>query len=162
MEDIFKQEYYKSLTPEDVSIVINNTTKRNVKKDEIIFEEGVEGNEAYIIQSGLVRIYKKVSATDQIVTLAVLKQGMIFGEMAVFEGIPRYAYAAALADSELLVLTKKKFQEIKNNSPIHALAIVNVFMKFLGLYLRRTTDRVYGIYDTKHPSSGIEESWEAH
>lgn len=146
MEKLFESlEHFKNLSAHDRKIFVDKCLLKNVRKDQLLFREGDLGTETYIVKKGIIRIFKKVS-DDQIVTLAVLKKGTIFGELAVFEGIPRYADAVALTDVELFVLSKSSFDEISAAHPKTALAIVNVFMKFLGLYLRKTTDRVYGIY----------------
>lgn len=73
---------------------------------EIIFEEGEQGNCIYVIQSGKVRIIKKDSSGER--TIAVLENGELFGEMALFDKLPRSATARALGDARILSMDKKR------------------------------------------------------
>ena len=57
----------------------------------VLFHEGDEGEDMYIIQSGSVAIKKRVK--DGETTLAVLEKGDFFGEMAILERLPRSATA---------------------------------------------------------------------
>ena len=56
---------------------------------QVLFHEGDDGDDMYIIQSGRVAIKKKVK--DGETTLAVLEKGDFFGEMAILERLPRSA-----------------------------------------------------------------------
>ncbi len=73
---------------------------------EIIFKEGEQGNCMYVIQSGKVRITKSDSAGER--TIAVLENGELFGEMALFDKLPRSATARALGDARILSMDKKR------------------------------------------------------
>ncbi|MDR1909852.1 MAG: cyclic nucleotide-binding domain-containing protein, partial [Spirochaetaceae bacterium] len=64
---------------------------REYTKDSMIFAEGEPGDELYIIQKGMVKIVKIVENNE--VLLAMLKEGDIFGEMALLESKPRAACA---------------------------------------------------------------------
>jgi len=146
MEELFKtDEHFKNLSDEDRKILIEHSSLKRVKKDEVLCNDGEQGSEAFIVKEGMVRISKKISK-DETITLAVAKRGMIFGEMAIFEVTPRYADAVAMADSELIVLSKDKFKEIREKHPKTALILVDIFIRYLAFYLRKTTDRAYGIF----------------
>lgn len=73
---------------------------------EIIFEEGEQGNCIYVIQSGKVRITKSDSAGER--TIAILENGELFGEMALFDKLPRSATARALGDARILSMDKNR------------------------------------------------------
>lgn len=64
---------------------------REVRPRSIIFREGDAADGAYVILEGEVRIYMTRSGHET--TLAVLKAGDIFGEMALLDGKPRSASA---------------------------------------------------------------------
>ena len=53
----------------------------------MIFSEAQSGSDMFIIQRGEVSITKVVNGNE--VTLAVLKKGDMFGEMALIENKPR-------------------------------------------------------------------------
>jgi len=74
---------------------------------DIIFKEGEKGESMYVIQSGQVRISKSNPTGE--VTLGVLETGAIFGEMALFDGLPRSVTATAVqGDARILSIDKRK------------------------------------------------------
>jgi len=73
---------------------------------EIIFQEGEKGDVMYVIQSGKVKISKNSSSGD--ITMVTLQSGDIFGEMALFDKLPRSASATAEGDTRILSIDKKK------------------------------------------------------
>lgn len=95
---------------------------RSYQKDEVIFEEGNQGEEMFIIHRGRVRISKK---TKKGRPLAILESGEFFGEMALIDNSPRSASATAEEDgTELIVLDKPKFTYMVQQLPDFSLAIM--------------------------------------
>jgi CRP-like cAMP-binding protein len=84
---------------------------------EIIVREGDVGETMFIIQEGEVRIHKR--ARDRETTLALLKAGDFFGEMAIIDREPRSASATAATEAKILILSKDIFEsQIKTNPKI--------------------------------------------
>ena len=71
---------------------------RTFAKDEYICYEGQPGNEMYIILKGLVSICL-TSAIGTLIEVDQLKSGDFFGEMAIFDNLPRSASCIALEDT---------------------------------------------------------------
>jgi GAF domain-containing protein len=82
---------------------------------ELIFKEGDEGDRMYVIQSGRVQITKNTSSGD--LTIATLGKGEIFGEMALFDRLPRSATARALDEARILSIDKKKLFQTIDRDP---------------------------------------------
>jgi CRP/FNR family cyclic AMP-dependent transcriptional regulator len=76
----------------------------------VVFEEGDPGSRMYVIQSGEVRIVKRVGTRD--ITLARLGAGEAFGEMALLEGQPRSATAVVEAAARILVIDEAAFADL--------------------------------------------------
>jgi len=76
-----------------------------VRAGETIFAEGDDGDQAYIIESGDVRITRG-GLGGSALTLARLVRGDMFGEIALIDRKPRSATATAVADSELVTLSR--------------------------------------------------------
>jgi CRP/FNR family cyclic AMP-dependent transcriptional regulator len=72
---------------------------------QVLFHEGDDGDDMYIIQSGRVAIKKKVKDGDT--TLAVLEKGDFFGEMAILERLPRSASAEVVEEGDLIVISAR-------------------------------------------------------
>ena len=83
--------------------------KIHFKEGDIIFKEYDEGaKEMYFIDSGRVKIVKKVGDTDA--TLAILDEGDFFGEMSLISGNKRSATAMAFTDCKVHTMDKETFE----------------------------------------------------
>lgn len=75
---------------------------REFEDGEIIFKEKDEGRDLYIIQEGNV-IIKKQGPIGEL-TLVEFSRGDFFGDMALLQGIPRFASAYSKGKSKILIL----------------------------------------------------------
>ena len=88
---------------------------RSYKKDTMIFSESQSGSDMFIIQDGVVSISKVVDGNE--VTLAMLKRGDMFGEMALLENKPRSASAIAHEDCRLMVVNRQNYDQMVGTQP---------------------------------------------
>jgi len=88
---------------------------RTYRKGDMIFAEGEPGDDFFVVQSGSVKISKIIE--DKEVLLGMLKEGDIFGEMALLEGKPRGASAMASEDSSVMAASKANFDALIANQP---------------------------------------------
>src|SRR5574337_1045094 len=73
----------------------------------VLFHEGDKGEEMFIIQSGRVKISKRIRGVEK--TLATLEKGEFFGEMAILNDKPRSASAETIEECDRLVIDRKTF-----------------------------------------------------
>ena len=85
------------------------------KKGHVLFHEGDEGEEMFIIQSGRVAIKKKVKEGETV--LAILEKGDFFGEMAILERMPRSATAELVDEGDLIVIGGDVFGDMIKANP---------------------------------------------
>ena len=84
---------------------------------DIIFSEGEIGTEMYIIQSGVVELFKTIAGESRV--LATLEKGDFFGEMSVLEDLPRSASARAKSDVEVVRINGAMFDTmLRSNTEI--------------------------------------------
>jgi eukaryotic-like serine/threonine-protein kinase len=76
---------------------------------EIILEEGENGTEAFIIESGNCEAYKMVNGKR--ISLRVMGPGEVFGETAVFSSHPRTASVVAVDEVTLRVVTRESLEK---------------------------------------------------
>ena len=92
------------------------------KAGSVLFQEGEDGDEMYIVQSGRVAIKKKVK--DGEATLATLEKGDFFGEMAILDGLARSASVVAITKSELFMIHRRDFLKLLHDFPSVAIALL--------------------------------------
>jgi CRP-like cAMP-binding protein len=95
-------------------------------KGTILFKEGDEGNEMFLINSGEVKLSRKTSQGD--VILARLGFGEFFGEMSVITNQPRTVTAETVTDCRLNVITKDILETLVAGKPLVALSILKKLM----------------------------------
>lgn len=93
----------------------NQDLLRVYPKDTMIFSEAQSGADMFVIKEGSVKISKIVQKTE--VTLAILKKGDMFGEMALLENKPRSACAIANDDCKVMVINKSNFNQMVTTQP---------------------------------------------
>ena len=82
-----------------------------------LFNEGELGGEMFVLQSGKIKISKRVHGAEKV--LAYLGPGEFFGELALISNRPRNATATATESSKLLVIDPKTFEAmIRSNAEI--------------------------------------------
>ncbi|MCR5171362.1 MAG: cyclic nucleotide-binding domain-containing protein [Treponema sp.] len=93
----------------------NQDLLRVYPKDTMIMSENQSGADMFIIQDGKVKISKIVDGTE--VTLAILKKGDMFGEMALLENKPRSASAIAEEECRLMTVNRQNFNQMVATQP---------------------------------------------
>ena len=90
--------------------------RRVFYKGDHIVKEGQSGSEMFIVESGIVEIWKGDGSTHK--TLGYIEPGGVFGEMALIDDRPRMANATCSEDTVCKVVDKKMFlQNMKTVDP---------------------------------------------
>lgn len=92
----------------------------------ILFEEGDDGDHAYVIQEGEIDILKITGERE--VLIARRGPGDVIGEMALLDVAPRMAAARASTDSTLLSIPKAHLDELLENSAAAARGLFTVLL----------------------------------
>jgi CRP/FNR family transcriptional regulator, cyclic AMP receptor protein len=112
-------------------------TKRKVKRGTTIFKKGDAGTELIAILSGTVKI-SAPAADGREVVFNQIREGEIFGEIALLDGRPRTADALAVSDCEFMVIGRREFMAFLGEQPEFAFKVIEV----LCARLRRTSEQV--------------------
>lgn len=121
---------FRSLKPMELRVISLAMENVIFEAGEIIFQEGDEGEEAYIILAGEVEVYQPLGA-DGAFTLNILTQGEIFGEMALFGDGSRMASVKATRETLAGMLTKEKLYGIIQEFPQIAIQMLKVLTRRL-------------------------------
>ena len=113
----YAKRKFIALKPTTKAVYFEPTAEltRKYPQDTMVFSESQNGAEMFIIQSGEIEISKVVQGNE--VTLAVLKKGDMFGEMALLENKPRSASAIARTDCVLMVINRSNFNQMVSTQP---------------------------------------------
>lgn len=102
---------------------------------EILFSEGDGGDNAYIIESGLVEITRRVGSAEMVIGTA--GPGEMIGEMALVDSQPRSATARALKPTTLRIVPRDSFEAALRGADPSVQALLQRFVTII----RTMTDR---------------------
>ena len=120
----------------DIQAQLYSRFGKKISANTVLFHEGDQGEDMYIIQSGKVKISKRIRGIEK--TLATLEKGEFFGEMAILNDKPRSATAETIEDCEMLSIDRKTFDTlIRGNAEIAVR-----FIKRLADRLRETNEQM--------------------
>ena len=113
-------------------MALTNTVKfyndhKFFQKGSIIFSEGDPGDEMYAVVEGEVEI--RVNSAS----VHVVKEGEVFGEMAMIDKKPRSASAVAITDCKLVVINEQRFNFLLQQTPMFVTQIMKVMADRLRL-----------------------------
>ncbi|MEP6820426.1 MAG: DUF1003 domain-containing protein [bacterium] len=114
---------FKRLTSEELEQLAAEVDQVKFDADEIVFNEQDKGDALYVVESGSVRIWV-LDEDVKPVTLAELKPGEFFGELAVLDRGPRSTNATAIEETTLHRLSSDDFQAFLMKHPDVAIDVI--------------------------------------
>jgi CRP/FNR family cyclic AMP-dependent transcriptional regulator len=92
-----------------------------------IFQEGAPAAEAFLVHDGRVRLLKRIAMTDR--SLAILKEGDLFGEAALIDGTTYGSTAVGLTDGVVLALDRVTFRGLLEKHPTVASRVIDQLVR---------------------------------
>ena len=119
-----------ALPPAALEMLRSASTLRDVARNEVLFHQGDSAAELFGIVSGRIAILTK-SPDGRESLVAVLEEGSLFGELALFDDGPRSADARALEPTQLLVVEYTAVRDAIQENPSVLWVIVRMFARRL-------------------------------
>jgi CRP-like cAMP-binding protein len=106
---------FDGLEPDELDRLAGISRTLTVAPGDALFEQGEESDGLYVIITGIVRIY--LTADDgREATISLLEDGEVIGEIALLDGLPRSAGAAALTETQLVFIPHGPFCGLLDSS----------------------------------------------
>ena len=113
----------RNLQPADLAALAEVLQPRLLDSGERLFAAGDPGAELYLVLRGRVDIRLPATA-DRYKRLAIYGSGTVFGDIAFLDPGPRAAEAVAARPSELLMLNRADFNQLRERHPDAAIALL--------------------------------------
>jgi CRP/FNR family cyclic AMP-dependent transcriptional regulator len=107
---------FASLSQRDREQLAQVAVPRSYEPGEAVFREGDSGDTCYVVREGSVRVTRRHS-DGRMITLAELRPGAIFGELAMFGGETRSASVEALESTRALAILAGDLRRIMLQHP---------------------------------------------
>ena len=139
-QDLKKIPLFAELTENEIYQVMKLSFEKKYPKDSTLFVEGMAGEVLYIIKAGKVDIVKKTPQGE--ILLSSLGTGEFLGEMSLIDDSKRSATARVAVDSELIVITRKCFNDMLQGDPHITAKLLLHFLRVSARRLRETDKRL--------------------
>ena len=111
---------FRGLPPKIVSELLPQVQERTYLPATTIIRQGEPGDSFYVIERGEVDVIDDKAGGAR---LSTLRDGDVFGEMALLSGAPRSATVVAMKETRVWVILKEQFDRLIEASPVVADAV---------------------------------------
>ncbi|HAG50588.1 MAG: hypothetical protein A2X87_06355 [Deltaproteobacteria bacterium GWC2_42_51] len=108
--------FFVDLSDDEIKVISKVISKKNYKTGEIIFKDNEDGSSLYVIKRGEVKACK-AAPDGELMTLTMMKDGDIFGEMSFLDERPRSATIIAISNTEVYLIDKRDFEKLVDTNP---------------------------------------------
>ncbi len=129
-ECMHKVPIFSNLNPEEMDRIAEIIVDREYKKGENIYLSGAKEERLYVINHGMVKIYK-LSETGKEQIIRILTPGDFMGELSLFANSPLDTNAEALEPTAVCIIDGKKLNQIIQDVPSIAVKIIEELSKRL-------------------------------
>ena len=132
-------EIFKELNGKEIMKVKKIVEEKTYSTGDVIFNENEPGDRICIITGGAVEVKKSIigeNNLEQKITLARLTPFEIFGELSIFENVPRSAAVEALSNTKVMVIDKGDFESLLDTEP-------ELGVKLLRAIIKKTAKRLF-------------------
>lgn len=113
----------------------------------VLYDEGEDADFIGFIASGVIEVKKQTEFKGKRIVLATLKKGSFVGEMSMINSNEhRFTTAAALKNSELLILKRESLEALILKYPYIGTKILRGLNQILTIRLRKTLERLTAIF----------------
>ncbi len=105
---------FRACSKQDLRLIARLADSDTCRAGDVLVQEGRRGNELFVIVSG------EAQVDHDGTTVATLKAGDYFGELAVLSPAPRTATVTAITDMEVLIVTPRELAILISDVPLFA------------------------------------------
>jgi CRP/FNR family transcriptional regulator, cyclic AMP receptor protein len=111
VDSLRRSPLFENLSKEELEYLAKATEDLEVEAGKVLCREGEPAMEFFVIIDGTVEVTRDGR------TLSTLRDGDFFGEIALFEDMPRTATVTATAPLRFFVLTRQSFWSMVDHMP---------------------------------------------
>ena len=152
LKHVLGSPLFEGLLPTEIEELYRFLQFKKFVAGATIFLEGMDGEYMYLLLRGTVKISRMAGEGNEKI-LVVLGPEDMFGEMALFEPLPREATARVVEEAQLAILSRDKFEELGQSMPRLALKITMNMVRLLTRRVREADEDYREISQWVHENS---------
>jgi CRP/FNR family cyclic AMP-dependent transcriptional regulator len=130
---------FKDISMRDLTMVDNLLHERRYLADEVIFDEGEEGQGLFVVLEGRVKVARPGNPSGKLLEFG---PGSFFGEVALLDQSARTAQARALEDTHIVALFRAEFYSLLETHSAIASRISFQLARVLAARLRLAVNQI--------------------
>lgn len=115
-------DFLSELSEDETARLLRGASSREYGPGETVFEPAARPHSVYLLERGLVRIYRLSAAGDE-ATLGYVRPGEVFGELGAFSDLPRESFAQAVRASHVWRVARAGLLRVLQEHPRIALEV---------------------------------------
>jgi CRP/FNR family transcriptional regulator, cyclic AMP receptor protein len=135
-------ECFSFLKEQEAHVLLGVMQSLEIKAGTTLYKSGDPADCLYVLERGRIAVQKQTGFGDRMQVVALLDPGAPLGEIGVLEGQVRGATLVAVADSRLLLLSRRAFLEIAASTPTLAVKILSWLLGRLAVRLQKSSERL--------------------
>jgi predicted acylesterase/phospholipase RssA/CRP-like cAMP-binding protein len=146
------QQLFSDTMPGLIEAVRQNSKPVFIRRGQVLFRQGVAGDEMYLVVRGRLRMTVRSAEGEQLLSAEVPRFQTI-GEIALYTKHDRTATVVALRDSVLLQISRAQFESLSRSWPEFSLQVGRLIVnrlanQSLGRHLQATNATVLAVVST--------------
>lgn len=141
LNTISELAFFNGFEPPELNRVALHLSLRDIKKDEVVFNEGDKGNYMCFVADGSLNVVKDIDGKQDVV-ISTITRGKTIGEMAMVDLSPRSATVIGAKDTVLVIMGRQSFDLILERHPKIGVKLLRAVARLLSLHLRMASGRL--------------------
>ena len=135
-------EIFQDLSPREIQEIDRITTISQVQKGKVFYRPEETGEVLFILKAGRVQLYR-ISTEGKKLVITTLGPGTLFGEMALLGQQMHNAFAEAIEDCHICVMSRNDLERLFLNKPMVALRVLEITGRRLREAEKRLEDMAF-------------------
>jgi CRP-like cAMP-binding protein len=137
-----KQEIFRDLPPEQLEMIEHQTRMVTCPKGRILYSQDDHAEALFLLKRGRIQLYRLTPGGKRL-ELATLEPGTFFGEMPLLGESLRHAFAEAVDDALVCVMSRSDVERLIRDQPTVALRMIEALSRRLALSEARLEELAY-------------------
>jgi tRNA-dependent cyclodipeptide synthase len=137
VEPVNENAFLADFSEDDWERFFSYTDTKSFRRREVLVEQGLFDQSLYILKQGQVEVLIVDRENNTKTQIAIIDQGLVFGEQSFVDKQPRSATVVAMTDCEVLVLSPENFKQLRKDEPEIACSLLFDIARLQSTRLRR-------------------------
>lgn len=142
MQEFVETSLFKGLDGMEREQLQRYFETHELPEDGIVFRTGDAGDRLFVLVAGEVMLGLRIDGQRELRRLSTITPGVVFGEMALLDALPRSAEAVCVSTVTLRSLSRANFDRMRDEAPLLFARLLQNIAREMSLRLRMTNHQL--------------------